>query len=110
MTLTAGQTGCCEQLARFFPEVEVRRIPICVKALGRGTSRLQECTFVQFATDEIVIFPSTLPLEFDDHVRIERQGFGNAGEAIVVALQYYEGNKAIAVKLLDGLSDWISKP
>ncbi|HXM98580.1 MAG TPA: hypothetical protein VN982_08915 [Candidatus Dormibacteraeota bacterium] len=79
-------------------------------ALGRGTSRLQESTSVQFATDEIIIFPSTLPLEFDDHVRIEKQGHGNAGEAIVVALQYYEGNKAIAVKLLHGPSNWVTKP
>jgi hypothetical protein len=64
---------------------------------------------VQFAAEEIIIFPSTLPLEFDDHVRIEKEGCGRAGEAIVVALQYYDGNKAIAVKLLEG-NDWITKP
>jgi hypothetical protein len=110
MTLTAEQTGCCEQLARFFPELAAVRVAVRVTAVRQGISRLQEATHIEFATTEIVIFPSSLPLEFDDRVRIEKEGGARAEEATVVALQYHEGSKAVAVKLLQGPCDWIMQP
>lgn len=110
MTLTAAQTGCCEQLARFFPDLAVVRVPVRVTALLQSNSQLQEATLVQFAAAEIVVFPSSLPLEFDDHVRIEKEGNSRSEEGIVVALQYHEGSKAVAVKFLQGSCDWMMKP
>jgi hypothetical protein len=110
MTLTTGQTGCCEQLARFFPYLAVVRIPVRVTALRQGNSQLREATLVQFAAAEIIVFPSSLPLEFDDQVRIEKEGNSHSEEGIVVALQYHEGNKAVAVKFLQGSCDWMMKP
>lgn len=110
MTVIAGQNGGCEQLARFFPDLALARVPVRITALRHGAQRLQEATLVQYAADEIIIFPTALPLEFDDRVRIEKEGNSRAGEAIVVALQYHEGNKAVAVKLLQGRCDWITKP
>ncbi|GAC1620782.1 MAG: hypothetical protein PVS2B2_16970 [Candidatus Acidiferrum sp.] len=110
MTLTAAQIGCCEQLARFFPELAVVRVSVHITAVLQGNSQLQEITLVEFAAGEILIFPSSLPLEFDDRIRIKKEGKAGSQEAIVVALQYHEGSKAVAVKLLQGPSDWITRP
>ncbi len=48
-------------------------------------------------------FLSRLPLEFDDRVRIERDRNGCAAEATVIAVQYHEGHKAVAVRFLGAL-------
>jgi hypothetical protein len=70
---------------------------------------LQEATVVEFGSEEFAIFLSTLPLEFDDHVRIVRDG-GRPAEAAVIALQYHAGRKAVAVRFLEGRCDWMTQP
>jgi len=64
---------------------------------------------VEFGSEEFAIFLSTLPLEFDDHVRIVRDG-GRPAEAAVIALQYHAGRKAVAVRFLEGRCDWMTQP
>ena len=59
---------------------------------------------------EHAIFLSTLPLEFDDHVRLEAGQEGRPAEATVVAVQYHEGRKAVAVRFLQGHCDWVTQP
>ncbi len=110
MTLTAKDLSCAEQLARFFPKLAAVRIPVHVTALRGGTSRLQEATVVEFATGDHAIFLSTLPLEFDERVRLERDRKGHAADATVIALQYHEGRKAVAVRFLQGPCDWMMQP
>jgi len=51
-----------------------------------------------------------LPLEFDDRVRLERDQKGRAAEANVIAVQYHEGRKAVAVKFTQGPCDWVTQP
>ena len=106
-TLIAQQQTCAEQLARFFPGVSSVRIPVQVTALRGGNTRLRESTMVQFAGLEHVIFVSSLPLEFDDNVRLAGNRKSFSSDATVVAVQYHDGRKAVAVKFLRGPCHWM---
>jgi len=81
-----------------------------VTTLRGGKTRLRETAVVEFSGAEHAIFLSTLPLEFDDHVRLEAAERGRAADAVVVAVQYHEGNKAVAVRFLQGPCDWVTEP
>jgi hypothetical protein len=104
------ELGCAEQLARFFPRAAPVRIPVHVTALRACNPRLREATFLEYAGAEHAIFLSTLPVEFDDHVRLERDAQVCAADATVVAVQYHEGRKAVAVKFNQAPSDWMTHP
>jgi hypothetical protein len=71
---------------------------------------LREAATIEFGTADFGIFLSTLPLEFDDRVRLERARKGRAAEATVIAVQYHEGRKAVAVKFTQGPCDWVTQP
>ncbi len=87
------------------------RVPVQVAALRGGGSKLREATVLEFAGTQHAIFLSRLPLEFDDHVRVERDSRGaSMVDATVVAVQYHEGRKAVAVKFTQGLCDWMIQP
>jgi len=68
---------------------------------------LREATVIEFGGSEHAIFLSTSPLEFDDRVRLVETREGRPAEAIVVAVQYHEGRKAVAVKFLQGACNWL---
>lgn len=105
------QVDCAEQLARFFPGATAVRVPVQVTALRGGGAKLRESTVLEFSGAQHSIFLSTLPLEFDDHVRVERNSRGaSRADAIVVAVQYHDGRKAVAVKFTQGLCDWMMQP
>lgn len=108
-TLTANEGGCAEQLAKFFNGVFAVRVPVQVAALRSGKAKLREATVVEFAGREHAIFVSSLPLEFDDVVRLENGQHGSAVEAAVIAVQYHEGRKAVAVRFLCGRRDWVTQ-
>lgn len=104
------QVDCAGQLARFFPEAHAVRVPVQIVALRVG-ARLREATVVEFGGSNHAIFVSTLPLEFDDHVRLEHDSRRHApADATVVAVQYHEGKKAIAVKFNFGPCHWVTQP
>ena len=106
MTLIAEERECADQLARFFPKLPAVRIPVRVVSLRSGQTRAQEATIVEFGTGEYAIFLSKLALEFDDRVRMVRDG-GRPAEATVIALQYHQGRKAVAVRFHDGPCEWM---
>lgn len=110
VALTANETGCAEQLARFFPGASRVRIAVQVTALRAGAARLREATFVEYSGAEHAIFLSTLPLEFHDRIRIERERSGGTADASVVGVQYYDGRKAVAVRFLQGSCAWVTQP
>jgi hypothetical protein len=110
LTLTASEQGCTEQLARFFPSATPVRVPVQVTALRPGGAKLREATMVEYGGGEHAIFLSSLPLEFNDRVRIERERSGRAADAAVIAVQYHEGRKAVAVRFLQGPCAWVTKP
>lgn len=109
VTLTTKAPSCTEQLARFFPGASSVRIPVQITALRGGSTRLREASVLEFAAVEHAIFDSTLPLEFDDRVRLEGKQKECTTDATVVAVQYHDGRKAVAVKFLRGASSWISR-
>lgn len=102
------ESGCAEQLARFFPTVSAVRLPVQVVVLRTG-AKLREATVLEFAGREHAIFLSTLPLEFDDCVRLQSNKPGDSVDATVVAAQYHEGRKAVAVKFTYGRCDWVTR-
>lgn len=110
MTLTAEARECTEQLARFFPKLPAVRIPVQVIPRRPGRVKVQELTEVEYGTGEYAIFLSKLALEFDDRVRLVRDGGGRPAEAAVIALQYQEGRKAVAVRFLEGPCEWMMRP
>jgi hypothetical protein len=65
---------------------------------------------VEFGTPEYAIFLSQLALEFDDRIRLTHQRGGRSVEATVIALQYHQGRKAVAVRFLDGPCEWMMHP
>src|SRR5258707_1926308 len=104
VAVSEHEPDCAEQLARFFPGMSEVRVPVQVAALRGGGSKLREATVLEFGGAQHAIFLSTLPPEFDDHVRLERDPRGaSMADAIVVAVQYHEGRKAVAVKFTQGL-------
>jgi hypothetical protein len=109
-TLTADEQGCAERLARFFPRANAVRVPVQVTALRAGSTQLRETTVVEFGGPEHAIFLSSLPLEFDDRVRVERDRNGCAADATVVAVQYHEGRKAVAVRFSQGPCALVTQP
>lgn len=62
---------------------------------------------VEFAGLEHVIFISSLPWEFNDSVRLEGNRKCFSADATVVAVQYHDGRKAVAVKFLRGPCHWM---
>jgi hypothetical protein len=106
-SLIAEQQSCTEQLARFFPGVAAVRLPVQVTALRGGMTRLREASVVEFAGLEHAILISSLPLEFDDKVRLEGSRKADTADATVVAVQYHGGQKAVAVKFLRGRNHWM---
>lgn len=110
VTLGADEQGCAERLARFFPRAAAVRVPVQITALRVGGTQLREATVVEFGGSEHAIFLSSLPIEFDDRVRMERDRNGGAADATVIAVQYHEGRKAVAVRFLEGPCAWVTQP
>lgn len=110
--ILAAETArsCAEQLARFFPRALPVRIAVQITALRPGQARLRERIVVEYSASEHAIFCCTLPLEFDERIRVEQNGTGKTAEAAVIAVQYHEGSKAVAVRFLKGSCDWMVQP
>jgi len=102
--------ACAEQLARFFPGAKAVRVRAVLRPLRSGADQVRESVVVEFASAKRVIFSSKLPLEFDDRVRIS-DAEGNAEcDATVVAVQYHDGEKAVAVQFVDKQIFWVKRP
>jgi hypothetical protein len=110
VALTTAEISCAEQLSRFFPQAKPVRVHIQVASLRSGNSRLRESTVVEFGSPLYAIFLSTLPLEFDDRVQLQGDTPARSAQASVIAVQYREGRKAVAVRFSHGPCDWITQP
>lgn len=108
-TIVEGQT-CVEKLAQLFPQASPVRIAVRVSTMARGPHRLQEQTVVEFGTAREVLFSSTLPLEFEDRVRLVNSDGSFDTQATVVAVRYHGGQKAVAARFQGDVGNWIIKP
>jgi hypothetical protein len=71
---------------------------------------LEEQTVVEFGTAREVLFSCTLPLEFEDRVRLMNSDGSFDAQAIVVAVRYHGGGKAVAARFVGDVENWIIKP
>ena len=101
---------CVERLAELFPSALPVRIPVRVSTVSAGRRRLQEQTLIEFGTPHEVVFASTLPLEFEDRVRLVNSDGSLDARAIVVAVRYHDGRKAVAARFMGDVGNWIIKP
>jgi hypothetical protein len=101
---------CVEKLAHLFPNASAVRIPVNVVSLATAMRPLQEQTIIEFGTAHEVLFASGLPLEFEDGVRVVNSDGSLDTRAVVVAVRYHEGRKAVAVRFTGEVSNWIIKP
>jgi hypothetical protein len=102
-----SEQSCVERLAQLFPSVSPVRIPVSV---ATGRRHLQEQTVIEFGTAHEVLFASTLPLEFEDEVRLMNSDGSLDARATVVAVRYHGGRKAVAVRFVGEVGNWIIKP
>jgi hypothetical protein len=100
---------CVEELARFFPGVMQVRIPVgvCKGRSGKATS--SEETMIEFGTVDEVLFVSSLPLDFEDIVRIRNADGSLDIVAKIIAMHLYHDKMAIAAKFLEDVPNWIIK-
>ena len=55
------------------------------------------------------MFISSLPLEFDDKVRMENTDGSLRIDAAVVAVQYHSGKTVVAARFTQEIGNWIIK-
>lgn len=101
---------CVEKLAQLFPGASAIRIPVRVTTAGAGRRHLQEQTVIEFGTAHEVLFSSSLPLEFEDRVRLVNSDGSFDARATVVAVRYHGGGKAVAARFVSEVGNWIIKP
>jgi hypothetical protein len=101
--------SCVEKLAELFPAASPVRLPVKVTTLSAGRRRLQERTVIEFGTSQEVLFASTLPLEFEDRLRLVNSDGSLDARATVVAVRYHDGRKAVAARFISEVGNWIIK-
>ena len=107
--LERAASVCTERLARFFPEAEPAAVRAMLTPLRNGGT-VCESVLVEFTSAEKAIFQSSLPLEFNDRVQLEQSNGSAKAEGTVIAVQYHDGQKAVAVQFVNGQSAWVNKP
>jgi hypothetical protein len=106
-----AELTCVEKLAQLFPAVSPMRIPVRVSTVVRNGRRpLEEQAVIEFGTAHEVLFSSGLPLEFEDQIRLENSDGSLDTRANVVAVRYHGGRKAVAVRFVAEVPNWIIKP
>jgi len=98
------------KLAKFFPDATPVRIPVRLTRVTSETGPISESTVIEFGTPHEVLFASSLPLEFADHLRLQNSDGTLDTEACVVAVQYNGGRTAVAARFTQEVSNWIVKP
>ena len=101
------------KLAQFFPQAMHVRIPVSISRMftnGGTEPDCQEDTVIEFGTAREVLFASRLPLEFEDKVRVKNPDGSLDAEALVVAVQFADGQSAVAVRFTEEVANWIIKP
>jgi len=107
--VVAEQT-CVEKLAQLFPNASPMRISVTATTVTSRRRRLQEQAVIEFGTAREVLFASTLPLEFDDRLRLVNSDGSLDARATVVAVRYHAGRKAVAARFDGEVRNWIIKP
>ena len=106
----SADESCVARLARFFPEAVPVHIPVRVTRMAvHGGAAPAEDAVIQFGTPQEVLFASGLPLDFEDKIRLENSDGSLNTEAQIVAMQFHNGNTAVAARFLRDVTNWIIK-
>lgn len=95
------------RLAKFFPAAVAVRIPVRITGAGEHGRDLAEQTLIEYGTATEVLFASTLPLEFEERLRLENADGSLQADAEIVAVQYHQGTMAIAARFTEKPVNWI---
>lgn len=98
------------KIARLFPGATQVRIPVSVYGASPRIIDLAENTVIEFGTANAVFFNSGLPIEINDLLEVENADGSLSADAVVMAVQHCEGNRAVAAKFLWPVENWIIKP
>ena len=96
------------RLARFFPEAAPVRIPVTISRKAGGHTE-SEATVVEFGTPREALFACRLALEFADKIRLQDGDGLLQTEAWVVAVQYRDGQAAVAARFVEEIPHWVVK-
>ena len=108
--LKRAASVCTDRLARFFPEAESVEVRAVLTPLRGSAAAVCESVLVEFASADKAVFQSSLPLEFNDRVQLAQANGNGKSEGTVIAVQYHEGQKAVAVQFVNGQSAWVNQP
>lgn len=106
----ANRTDVRREVGTTLSDASAIRIPVRVTTAGAGKRRLKEQTVIEFGTAHEVLFSSSLPLEFEDRVRLVNSDGSFDARATVVAVRYHGGGKAVAARFVGEVGNWIIKP
>jgi hypothetical protein len=101
--------SCVSKLANFFPDATPSRIAVRVERVG-SAEPFSEHTIIEFGTKREALFACTHPLEFADRVHLRNSDGSLDVEASVVAVQYHNGQTAVAARFNREVTNWIVKP
>jgi hypothetical protein len=105
----SADESCVARLARFFPDAVPVHIPVRVTCIAHEGAVPAEDAVIQFGTPQEVLFASGLPLDFEDKVRLENSDGSLDAEARIVAMQFHNGDTAVAARFLKDVTNWIIK-
>ena len=103
------KNSAIERLVAIFPEASPVRVPVLLVASRKEGRDLKEKTVIEFGTSRVVFFFSRLPLELEEKIFLRNEDGSLGIEAIIIALQYEEGHRAIAARFLAEDRNWIIK-
>jgi hypothetical protein len=102
----SAQQSSVAKLATLFPAARGVGLPVRLSRLpSAGTA--SEIAIIEFATSQEVLFSCAFPLEFADRIRLQNSDGTLDVEASVVAVQYHEGQVAVAARFERKVANWI---
>lgn len=102
------EESAVNRLARLFPDATPLRIAVTISRKGVGSAET-EATVIEFGTPREALFSCGLPLEFADKVFLQNADHSLETEAWVVALQYHNGQAAVAARFVRKMPHWVVK-
>jgi hypothetical protein len=107
-TASPARESVVTRLAKFFPAASPLRLPVQLMRDSRSQPAGED-TVIEFGTAREIFFASTLPLEFAEKLRVQNSDRSLNVEVQVVAVQYHEGQLAVAARFIGDVSNWILK-
>ena len=103
-----GVQSSVSKLATFFPDATPSRIAVRLERRS-SSDPFAENTIIEFGTRREALFACKHPLEFADTIHLRNSDGSLDAEAKVVAVQYHNGETAVAARFAQEVVNWIVK-